>query len=108
MGRQRAPLSGSSTPKVTTAAKILLITNVHLAYPDPSFAGKLWSVECREGNVVRVTPYIEGEYNPISFSRYEIDARGGILLPSCVPSNWSLMGNNLPDKTQFVSLSHSS
>ncbi|KAJ3910589.1 Metallo-dependent hydrolase [Lentinula edodes] len=104
MGRQRAPLSGSTTPKVTTAAEILFITNVHLAYPDPPFnAGKLWSVECREGNVVRVAPYIEGEYLPISFARYEIDARGGILLPSLCHSHIHLDKCFILDRCDLIS-----
>ncbi|KAJ3989773.1 hypothetical protein F5890DRAFT_1549326 [Lentinula detonsa] len=82
------------------AGDSFFITNVHLAYSNPSLESKLWSVECHKGKVVNVTSYIKEEP---SSTKCELDAGGGVLLPSLCHSHIHLDKCFILDRCELIS-----
>lgn len=66
----------------------IVITNVRLPYADKGLAAKIWSVECRDGRVITISPQkddgrstvVSDLNDPMASSL--VDAQGDVMLPS--------------------------
>ncbi|KAJ7250905.1 hypothetical protein B0H12DRAFT_1202867 [Mycena haematopus] len=82
-----------------TASSNLVITNVRLAHPDPARIDDLWRIECVVGRVSSIQ-CLAGESPHLE--RADIDAKGGLLLPSLCHSHIHLDKCFILDRCELV------
>ncbi|KAJ6508843.1 hypothetical protein C8R45DRAFT_815074 [Mycena sanguinolenta] len=84
--------------KATGASSKLVITNARLAHPDPA-RNDLWRIECSAGRVSSIQRCLGEDSNGV---RADIDAKGGLILPSLCHSHIHLDKCFILDRCNLV------